>query len=208
MHEKVLPPGSVRVLNVLEGMSDPALSGWVLAGGTGLALQMGHRVSADFDFFRTDDMDVRRLADALSDAGSCETLQDGLDTRTVLLDGVKLSFFSVRDPFLFPPQPYRFFGLAAIDDIALMKLAAISGRGCRRDFIDLYTILMSGRSLESLFALLPDKYGAERINTYHILKSLTYFEDAETEPMPAMLEPFDWNDCKAFFVREARKLVL
>ncbi len=43
---------------------------------------------------------------------------------------------------------------------------------------------------------------------YHILKSLTYFEDAEQEPPPTMLEPFDWEECKAFFVREAHSIVL
>jgi hypothetical protein len=46
------------------------------------------------------------------------------------------------------------------------------------------------------------------VNSYHVLKSLTYFDDAEREPMPRMLEPFDWRECKGFFVREAHALVL
>jgi hypothetical protein len=119
-----------------------------------------------------------------------------------------VSFFSVPDPFLFPGQPYVFFKLADPRDIALMKLAAISGRGSRKDFIDLYLILRGGLSLEECFQWLPQKYGQGRSNTYHVLKSLTYFEDAESEPMPRMLEPFDWDECKAFFVREAHAIVL
>ena len=93
-------------------------------------------------------------------------------------------------------------------DVLGMKLVAISGRGSRKDFIDLYSILRGGLTLERVFEWLPRKYAQGRINTYHILKSLTYFEDAEREPMPTMLEPFDWGECKAFFVREAHAIVL
>ena len=77
-------------------------------------------------------------------------------------------------------------------DIALMKLAALMNRGSRKDFID----------------LMARKYGAERTNLYQMLLSLTYFEDAEEEPMPRMLEPFDWVQCTSFFVRECRMIVL
>jgi len=74
--------------------------------------------------------------------------------------------------------------------------------------VDLHTILRGGLALEGCFGWLPRKYGTGRVNVYHVLKSLTYFEDAEREPMPRMLEPFDWRECKAFFVREAHALVL
>jgi len=67
-----------------------------------------------------------------------------------------------------------------------MKLAAISGRGSRKDFVDLHTILRNPPTLRDYFDLLPRKYGPDCINTYHILKSLTYFADAEKEPMPSM----------------------
>jgi len=90
----------------------------------------------------------------------------------------------------------------------LMKLIAISGRGSRKDFADLYIILQDVPTLETYFDMLPKKYGESRVNTYHILKSLTYFDDAESEPMPRMLVPFDWEECKAFFVREARAIIL
>lgn len=208
MHEKVLPRGSRDLLAKLESLKRPQLQGWTLAGGTGLALQIGHRISEDFDFFRTDSMDVNRLHEVLRLVGEVETLQEDDRTLTVLISQTKVSFFSVPDPFLFPGQPYVFFRLADPRDIALMKLAAISGRGSRKDFIDLYNILRGGLSLEECFQWLPQKYGEGRSNTYHVLKSLAYFEDAESEPMPRMLEPFDWDECKAFFVREAHAIVL
>ncbi len=208
MHEKVLPRHSLELLSELEAGAHSILDGWLLAGGTGLALRLGHRTSEDLDFFRTEPFRLDELHDVLRGYGPCETLQQEARTLTVLLRDTKLSFFQVRDPFLFESDAYRFFALADSRDIALMKLAAISGRGSRKDFVDLYTLLRNPPTLREYFDMLPRKYGAGRVNAYHILKSLTYFEDAEQEPMPRLLVPFDWQECKAFFVREAHALVL
>jgi len=208
MHEKVLPRGSRELLAKLESLTAPELEGWTLAGGTGLALQLGHRISIDFDFFRTDGFSPNQLFRCLRKIGTLEQLQEEDQTLTAIVADVKVSFFKVADSFLFPSVPYSFFEIANQRDIALMKLAAISGRGSRKDFIDLYTILRGDLSLEECFSWLPDKYGEGRLNTYHILKSLTYFDDAEREPMPQMLVPFEWGKCKAFFVREAHAIVL
>jgi len=208
MHEKVLPGNSKALLATIESSTANALRGWILAGGTGLALRFGHRISEDFDFFRTEGMNNSALHEALGSIDTYETLQDGERTLTVLIKDVKLSFFQVKDPFIFDAEPYSFFALADTREIALMKLVAIANRGSRKDFVDLYTILRDGPILQDYFSLLPDKYGLERINSYHILKSLTYFGDAEGEPMPKMLEPFNWDECKAFFVREAHSIIL
>jgi len=208
MHEKVLPKHSLALLTELGSDPSEQLKGWTLAGGTGLAFRLGHRISEDLDFFRTDAGDVRALHEVLADHGPYETLQEDTHTLTVITHKTKLSFFKVRDPFLLPTTPHRFFAVADIRDIALMKLAAISGRGSRKDFIDLYLILQDRPTLREYFAWLPRKYGADRINLYHIAKSLTYFSDAEAEPMPRMLIPFNWNNCKSFFIREAHAIVL
>ena len=208
MHENVLPQHSLELLKRLDADSSPHLSEWTLAGGTGLAFALGHRISVDLDFFRTDNMDVRLLHDVLSQYGDYETMQESEHTLTVLLHDTKLSFFCVKDPFLFSAEPYSFFSIADIRDIALMKLAAVSGRGSRKDFVDLFLILQNKPTLEEYFDLLLKKYDPRRMNTYHILKSLTYFDDAEAEPMPQMLIPFSWVECKAFFIRQARTIIL
>ena len=208
MHEKVLPKHSLELLTKLEADPSELLRGWILAGGTGLAFRFGHRISEDLDFFRTDMKDVRALHAVLAQHGTYETLQEDIHTLTVIIHKTKLTFSNVRDPFLFPPTPHRFFAVADTRDIALMKLAAISGRGSRKDFIDLHMILRDRPTLKEYFEWLPRKYGASRINVYHIAKSLTYFDDAESEPMPRMLVPFKWNDCKKFFVREAHAVIL
>lgn len=208
MHEKVLTANSIELLKKFEADPSSLLKDWILAGGTGLALQTGHRISDDLDFFRTERMDLRELHDKLRQYGNYETMQEASHTLTVLVRSTKLSFSSARSPFIFPGVPYRGFEIADVREIALMKLLAITNRGSRKDFIDLYTILRGETALREYFSLLPKKYGKSRINTYTILKSLTYFDDAEKEPMPRMLVPFVWEECKAYFVRVAHSIVL
>jgi hypothetical protein len=208
MHEKVLPKGSQELLKKMESLASPHLKGWILAGGTGLALQLGHRISVDFDFFRTDSFLVSNLHDVLKKIGIYETLQEDEKTLTIIMSGIKISFFCIEDPFIFKLQPFSFFSLADERDIALMKLIAISGRGSRKDFVDLYSILRRGYNIQELFDLIPKKYSKGRSNIYHILKSLTYFDDAEKEPLPNMLVPFDWKECKNFFIRHSHAIVL
>jgi hypothetical protein len=169
---------------------------------------MGHRISQDFSFYRTDVFPDSRLPDVLRRVDAIGILQESLRTLSVIVAATKVTFFTTPNGFLYPGQPYGFCELADPRDIALMKLASISGRGRRADFIDLYTILRGGLSLEQCCQWLPLKFGEGRINTYHVLMNLTYFEDAEREPMPRMLEPFDWAECKNFFVREAHAIVL
>jgi hypothetical protein len=208
MQNRVLPKGSQDLLAAIAAHTPRALRGWTLAGGTGLALHLGHRVSEGFDFFKTTSVALSKLLETLREQGPCEVLQQEERTLTVLLRGIKISLFQVRDAFLFPAVSHSFFQVADVRDIALMKLVAIINRGSRKDFVDLYCILRRGQSLQELFSLLPAKYGEGRINEYQLLKSLCCFDEAEQEPQLVMLEPFNWRDCKAFFLREARAIIL
>ena len=206
----VLPPGSADLLERLKiALPEPFWGEWRLAGGTGLALQFEHRVSMDFDFFRTTPLSIAALHTDLARAGEYETQLETAGSLSLLMGGVKLSFFVVTDPFLNAPIPWTFLRLATVRDIALMKLLAIAGRGSRKDFVDLYTILHRlPDSLQDYFSRLPLKYGPGRANSYNILRSLTYFDDAEAEPMPVINQPLDWEECKRFLIRAARDVVL
>lgn len=208
MHEKVLSKNCLELLKSIQSDTPSLLQGWVLAGGTGLALQLGHRISDDLDLFRGDVEDVRHLHEELHPYRPYETLQDSAHTLTVLINGTKVSFFRSVSTWLYETIPYRNFSIADVRDIAMMKLLAIDNRGSRKDFIDLYMILQGDLLLQDYFALLPEKYDISRINLYQILKSLNYFKDAEREPMPNMLVPFRWEECKAYFIRAAHGIVL
>ncbi len=208
MHEEVLPRNSLGLLKEMQSGDLAAWHGWTLAGGTGLALYYGHRLSVDLDFFRADPVDLDVLLGRLRVFGECEILQQYEHTLTVIIRGVKLSFFVVADSFVDVPIAYRCFELASVFDIGLMKLAAIAGRGSRKDFIDLFFIFQDNFRLAVLMDALERKYRDKKMDKYHVLRSLTWFEDAEKEPLPRMLLPFDWHACKSFFCREARKIVL
>ncbi len=207
MHEKSLPAGSRKLLDHLAKTAAAQFSRWTLAGGTGLALQLGHRISDGFDFFCTGEFDARNLHSLFQSLGAYETLQESPHTLTVIARKTKMSFFCTGDPFICPTVPWRFLKIAHVLDIALMILVAISGRGSRKDFIDLFSILRRGWSLKECLEALPGKYQKSRLNTYHLMKSLTYFEDAESEPPLRMLVPFSWEECKSFFIRETNALL-
>ncbi len=208
MHEEILPRNCLDLLKELESFDTNLWLRWTLAGGTGLALRYGHRFSDDLDFFRPDVVSLDELLPRLEALGACEVLQHYEHTLTLLLRGVKLSFFIVCNPWIIEPSAYRCFRLADVLDIGLMKLAAVAGRGSRKDFVDLFFILHDKYTLGDLFLSMDQKYQHKQADKYHLLRSLTWFEDAEKEPMPRLFSPFDWPACKAFFIREARRIVL
>ncbi len=192
-HREVVTPECQRALKFLRG--EPLLADYYLAGGTALALQIGHRISTDLDWFtptyllESSERDALRAA--LSQTGAFEVVreQDGqLYTR---LAGADVSFIYQHHALLEPAIDYEGIPLASPTDIGLMKLAAINSRGTRRDFIDLYC-LNSIAPIERLAELAEIKY-ADRPTFLDItVRALAYFADAEKQPMPRML----WKDVK------------
>ena len=180
--------------------------GWTLAGGTGLALQLGHRLSEDLDFFRAASFRPEDLAVALTRAGKIHVQARSAGTLHVSVEGLRVSFLSAQAPLLFPGTAYRGLVLADPRDIAVMKVIAIGGRGSRKDFIDLFFYLRSGGSLESVFEMVRRRFAAIDFNEYHLLRSLTFFEDAETEPVPRMLRRVAWREVKQAIIAEVRRL--
>ena len=107
---------------------------------------------------------------------------------------------------LFPSAQFLQVAIADSRDIACMKISAIASRGTKRDFVDLYASSQQF-GLGSLLQFFELKYAQTRYNKLHILKSLTFFEDAEKDPMPYMFIPIDWHQVKEFFVRQTSRLV-
>jgi hypothetical protein len=114
------------------------------------------------------------------------------------LAGTAVSFFHYPYPLLSAPLEWEGIRLASLIDIALMKITAIASRGAKKDFVDLYYILQR-LSPQTVFSRFSEKYPIERLDPYHYLRSLTYFEDAEAEPDPRMLVPWSWEDIKSYF---------
>ena len=121
------------------------------------------------------------------------------------LDDVKFSLFYYQYPLLEKPIKFKNIDIASIADIGAMKVAAISERGTKRDFIDLYFILQKIQ-LSNILDFYEQKYKKLASNLIHIKKSLVYFEDAEDEDVPDMLKQISWKKVKAFFEEEVRKI--
>ena len=154
------------------------------------------RRSLDLDWFTPEAIgDPMRLA-AKVRAVLADFAVTGTDAGTLHGEsgGVKFSFLEYRYPPLVPPVEWPEYAcrLAGLEDLACMKLAAIAGRGARKDFIDIYALGRMQFSLDDMLALYGRKYGIEDVG--HILMSLTYFDDAEAEDTPEMLWQVDWPD--------------
>lgn len=179
-------------------------AGFFLGGGTGLALQIGHRRSVDFDFFSPDPFDTVKMVRRLDAIGTFELFHQDKDTINGSLDGVKLSFFHYRYPLVRPCLAYDSIAIASKLDIAAMKLEAIAGRGGKKDFVDLY-FLLKEFSFGEIFAAYAEKFGTRIANRYHVFKSLVYFADAEEEAMPEMLKKASWPQIKKTIVAAVKK---
>lgn len=178
-----------------------------LAGGTGCALQLGHRLSIDFDFFTVKQFEPKNVAAELACVAAFEVEELGKGTILGKFKGTKFSLFIYEYPLVFPPLQYLALSIADICDIAAMKIDAIASRGTKRDFIDLYFICQSNYKLSELLAIYDKKYGMLASNLMHIKKSLIFFDDADTDAMPVMLKDVKWQDVKKYFESEITHII-
>ena len=195
---------SPKLLELLKQlMQDDFFNGFDLVGGTSLALQIGHRNSIDIDMFGNREIDTDLFEEKLKSFGKVEITQSTKNILISSINEIKVDFVNYKYPLLQETKIIDFIRLASKEDIAAMKLNAILGRGSRKDFIDLY-FLLNEFSLRQMFGFFKNKYieGSE----FLVYKSLTYFEDADSQPQPKMFKPFDWDICKQKIIEEVLKL--
>ncbi|PKP59556.1 MAG: hypothetical protein CVT88_05205 [Candidatus Altiarchaeales archaeon HGW-Altiarchaeales-1] len=180
------------------------INNYYLAGGTGLALILGHRRSVDFDFFSGESFSNDFLSERLAKIGNYTKLSEQKNTLHCIVDDVRISFLGYKYPLLEKPVIDGNMKIAGIKDIACMKLSAIVSQGNKKDFIDLSYILKE-YSLEELLHFYSEKYGQHNYE-YVLLKSLLYFADAEEDPMPQMSEKTNWEAIKKGIIYEVKKI--
>ena len=177
---------------------------WYLAGGTALALQARHRRSVDLDFFTTKkDFNKLELLNNFLGNLDWKTTFNRKNTIYGELFGAKISFIAY--PFFIPKQEFIDYGSIKILsslDIAVMKMVAVSQRGRKRDFFDLYWCAMNIEPLEETVKRLKIQYPTVAHDYHHILKSLVYFVDAESDPEPEIFFKASWPEVKNFFEKE------
>lgn len=200
----ILDKKRINILPVLANFKNE----FYLAGGTALALQIGHRDSVDFDFFTKNDLKTKKLfTQILNIFQKHEILktQEEKNTLTILLDNeIKISFFTYKYDLLKEKIDTDFLSLASMDDIACMKLSAILSRATIKDYIDLYYILKKIK-LADLIVLAKQKY--PNIDSSLILKSLVYFKDIENEKIIFKNnKKIEFDKVKKFLIKKVREL--
>ena len=197
----------LRALGRLSELLDA--SSHYLAGGSALAVHLAHRRSVDLDLFtRSEDVDLSELRRRLSAVFDGETSETDATLRGTI-GGVPVDIVRYPYPLLEPPAlMVEGMPVAGLRDLAAMKLAAISKRGLRRDFWDLHEITRRSLTLEAALSAYQERFRIVSPEPYHTIRALTYFGDAETDPIfPAGLSPERWESIKADFRREVPRLL-
>ena len=185
-----------HTLELLRGIQRlPCAMGTRLVGGTALALQIGHRKSVDIDLFMPNTVDVNDLLAAIQTVTNDVVLLSSSRTmRFLRVNNVKVDVVAYPYKWIDEPVVEDGITLASVKDIAAMKISAITNRGTKKDFIDLYFLLQQF-TFQEIIELYKTKYPDAVMFT--TLKSLAYFDDAEPEPMPYMLKDVSWEQVKS-----------
>ncbi len=197
-----IPDNTQKALDLLSKQDWIEKDDWYLAGGTALTLQFDHRISVDLDFFtKRRDFDATHISTVLFPH---KWITTSIDKGTLYgeLGGTKISFISY--PYFVPKESFITYGnIHVLDakDIAVMKIIAISQRGKKRDFFDLYFYITQHESLTDIIKRVSTQYPNLEHNFHHIIKSLIFFEEAEEDPEPQIFFDADWTKVKKYFLK-------
>lgn len=173
-----------------------------LSGGTALALQLGHRTSLDFDFNSRDKFDSKSLFVNIKNANRTD------DTLQVEINDVSLSIFYYPYELIDDFVNFEGLKLAGLCDIAAMKVIAIIQRARQRDFVDIY-YLIKELGMNPIMEAVYKKYPWYLDNNMIVLKSLTFFDEADNDSEAKRITVFDsnisWEKVKLEIKREVDK---
>lgn len=194
------------LIGVLE--QEPVLRPFYLAGGTGLALQLGHRKSIDLDFFsETDEVDQRsrrQMVEGLRHH-DLHVIENAPGNLVVLMGNIRVGFFSYGYPLISPKLWLKNLAIAGILDIGLMKCDALVTRGSRKDFIDLF-YLSKQIPLGDLLQMSAQKYTGFRDFPLLVIERMVDFENADRDAQPEMLVEISWEAIRNYFLEQAAQL--
>jgi predicted nucleotidyltransferase component of viral defense system len=203
LYTTTVEPNTLGLL--IELMQKPYLQGFNLAGGTALSMHIGHRISIDLDMFTTEPFNTLEIKSKLEDDYPVfQVLLESQNTIITNINNIKVDFIRFKYGFTYPIITEKEIRLVNIKDIAPMKLDAITGRGKKKDFYDLY-FLLKKFSLPEILEMYQHKY--QHTTIFHVIKSITYFHEADTEPDPIVIDKkVKWNTIKKKLTEEVNKL--
>ncbi len=192
LQTRTVEPATLGLLKNL--MAHPLIEPFYLVGGTALALQLGHRFSVDLDLFTHLPYDKATLFDSLKQDFDM-TIEFTNNVITIgYINEVKIDLVNVRYTPQYPMLTVQGVRMLDIRDIAAMKLNAVAQRGNKKDFYDMY-FLFKRISLADMLAVYEDKFKTQ--NTYQVVKSLSYFTDADEFSDPIVFDKkLTWSKIK------------
>jgi hypothetical protein len=202
LHLETVEPTTLGIIKKIQGFKE--FADLRLVGGTGLALHFGHRISVDIDLFGNisdDDLTINKLLDKV---GQTSIINQSKNIKIFQINGVKTDIVNYHYPWIKQPVISAGIKLADIEDIAAMKLSAITGRGTKKDFIDLF-FLLKKFTMKEMLSLYKKKYndGSE----FLVIRSLTYFTDADKQEDCKMFVDLNWEDVKSHITKEVQNYI-
>lgn len=201
LQRETIEPHTLSLIYDLQNR--PYTENFLLVGGTALALQLGHRTSTDIDLFTQLRFDVESLLLQIQSDYK-------ISIRSRMPHALLLDIESVKTDFVFQPsvliEPQVItegIKMASLLEIAAMKIGAITARGRKRDFIDLFCLL-DKYSLKEILSAFLRKYPQATMEL--AMRSLFYFEDANDDLEPRCFFAYDWSSIKDKIRKEAQKV--
>jgi predicted nucleotidyltransferase component of viral defense system len=183
LHLRTIEPRTLELLKSL--LKEPFLANNFLVGGTSLALQMGHRFSIDLDLFTHDAFEADPLLEALRSKFKVQPLTVTDTIFIAVVEGIKVDCVHFKYPFSFPVIQEDGVRMADARDVAPMKLDAVTKRGSKKDFYDMYYLFEQFTPIQVL-EWYTNMF--QHSTSFHVIRSLTYFEDAEETEDPIVFD--------------------
>lgn len=207
IHSQILNDNQAEIVQNLGFLTE---FDFYLAGGTALALQLGHRTSIDFDFYSPQKLDTDKIKKEFIKHFPREKIGDKQpeDTFWLTIKGINLSIFYypyklIRGLINCPP-----IKLASLEDLAAMKIAAVIQRARQRDFFDLF-YLIKNIGLKKVIGSCLQKYPWYQENNKIIFKALIYFDEANEDREVNRIRVFDkdlnWEKVKEQITMEVKR---
>ncbi len=202
-------PKTLELLKRL--MQEECLMPFNLVGGTALALQIGHRISVDIDLFSDINFEPKQILSELRKSYKLEIVSEFDNSVTNKIEYpdnsnnyIKIDIIKYPYPLIDKVIEIDEIRMLSKKDIIPMKLSAIGNRGSKKDFYDIY-FLLKEYTLKEMFELFKMKFPT--VNYFHIIKSLGYFEDAETEINPKMITKVSWKEVKTEIQKQIKLFI-
>ena len=205
MHQEAIISKARPVLAKLKNFPE-----FYLAGGTGLALQLGHRISIDFDLFTSQNLpkDLLQKMKKVFPKSKIEVIVKRSEQLTVTINEINLSFIKGYYPVISKLIDYQGIKVLPAKEIAAMKAYALGRRATLKDYVDLYFCLKQGIvSLKNLIELAEKKFG-EEFDRRLFLEQLVYAQDVEAMAIKFLKGKISKEAIEKFFEQQVKRLIV